>query len=581
LQSAAGGKIKSDIRLITQTILHIIPASGGGIERFARSVSASEASYSSARTHCFLHVGATHAALEMPEHKSYALFELPSLEDKWPRFVAGLCASYNIDLLHCHVLTRATIKLLSHAKHYLISLHDVGFIASNAFEQSTPEPSVDYAWMAMCRPVLQRARAITAPSNYLQRLFQMHFPDLQAQVIEPGTKARIEAVPEKIRAAHQKPRIGIVGAIGPHKGGDFLELLLQNDSARAFDWIVIGYTTQRIFPQFDPALGLTVHGPFAAEQTAALLDQYEIDLVYFPNRLAESFSYALSDVWNAGVPVLVPPTGALFERCTKVQGGWILRAPGDVNGVLSQMQEILAESNARNYQDACAAIVANAAIAAPGLTTMMRQLSPLYMPEAPALGASGMPWSSLEVQDFLRHQLDGVVFRAENIRLARDYSQSKAYVETLTEQLNELADAKHQADGWSAKLEQDCSGFRERNLDIEADLLALKQAAEALFVEKQTALHANQALASTSEAALARSIELQTALDLNHAQLLLQQQHATAAQLSFDIEQARLSAEISALAPRARRYDKLAALIPAPIKSAIRFLVRLSKQVIK
>jgi glycosyltransferase involved in cell wall biosynthesis len=564
--------------MITQTILHIIPASGGGIERFARSISRSEASYSSARTHCFLHVGSTHAALEMPEQNRYALFELPKLEQKWPRFIAGLCASYEIDLLHCHVLTPVTVKLLASAKNYLISLHDVGFIASNAFEQTTPEPTVDYLWLAKCRRVLQRARAITAPSNYLQQLFQRHFPDLAAMVIEPGTAEPSELAPKKVLqkawASHQKPRIGIVGAIGPHKGGDFLELLLQNEAARAFDWTVIGYTTQRIFPQHDPALGLTVHGPFAAEQTAALLEQYEIDLVYFPNRLAESFSYALSDVWHAGVPVLVPATGALFERCTKVQGGWVLRAPSDVNGVLSQMQEILAESNARNYQDVCAAIVANAAIAAPGLTAMMRKLTPLYAPDAPALDASGMPWSSVEVQDFLRHQLDGVVFRAENIRLARDYSQSKAYVETLTQQLDELADAKTQADAWSAKLEQDCSGFRARNLAIEADLSSLKQAADTLFLEKQNALHAHQALERANALVLAEVANLQAALTQSQAHIALLQQQAIAAQHSFDAEQHRLTEEINALAPRARRYDKLAALIPAPIKSAIRFLVR-------
>ena len=560
--------------MITQTIMHIIPASGGGIERFARSISSSEASYSSARTHCFLHIGSSHAALEMPEQNRYALFELPKLEQKWPRFVAGLCASYEIDLLHCHVLTPVTVKLLANAIQFLISLHDVGFIASNAFEQTTPEPTVDYFWLAKCRRVLQRARAITTPSNYLQQLFQRHFPDLEALVIEPGTAEPSEASAEIVRTTHQKPRIGIVGAIGPHKGGDFLEQLLQNELARAFDWIVIGYTTQRIFPQHDPALGLTVHGPFAAEQTAALLEQYEIDLVYFPNRLAESFSYALSDVWNAGIPVLVPATGALFERCTKVHGGWILRTASDVNGVLSQMQEILAESNARNYQDVCAAIVANAAIAAPGLTAMMRKLTPLYAPDAPALDASGMPWSSVEVQDFLRHQLDGVVFRAENIRLARDYSQSKAYVETLTQQLNALAEAKTQADAWSARLEQDCSGFRARNLVIEADLISLKQAADALFLEKQNAMHAHQALEHANSLVLAEAVNLQASLVLSQEQAVLQQQEANAAQLSFDSEQARLITEINSLAPRARRYDKLAALIPSPIKSAIRFLVR-------
>jgi hypothetical protein len=564
--------------MISQTILHVIPASGGGIERFARSISVGDSDYGSGRTHCFLHVGSSHAALEMPGQKRYALLEWPDLASKWPRFVTGLCASYEIDLIHCHVLTPTTVQLLSHAKRFVISLHDVGFIASNAFEQTTPEPLVDYQWMAKCRKVLERARAITAPSNYLQNLFQLHFPDLEALVVEPGiaeAAATIAAAPLENRTANHKPRIGIVGAIGPHKGGDFLELLLQNEAARTFEWIVIGYTNQRIFPQQEPDLGLTIHGPFEAEQTGVLLAQYAIDLVYFPNRLAESFSYALSDVWRAGIPVLVPPTGALFERCARVQGGWVLRAPEDVNGVLSQMHEILAESNARNYQSVCAAITSHAALAAPGVMGMLRQLTPIYAPDPPAPDASGMPWSSSEVQDFLRHQLDGVVFRSENIRLARDYSQSKAYVETLIEQLNALAEAKINADAWSSKLEQDCSGFRERNLAIEADLLAIKQAADALFLEKQHALHANQALETEIAAAQAHAHALQISLEQSLAQGIQQAEHAGKA--LADMQQ-QLSAEINALAPRARRYDKLVSLIPAPVKAIMRFLFRRVKK---
>lgn len=564
--------------MISQTILHIIPASGGGIERFARSISTADSVYGSGRTHCFLHVGCGHAALEMPGQNRYALLEWPALANKWPRFVAGLCASYEIDLIHCHVLTPNTVQLLNHAKRFLISLHDVGFIASNAFEQTTPEPLVDYQWMAKCRKILERARAITAPSNYLQNLFQLHFPDLAALVVEPGialTAAAVEVAPRQNRAANYKPRIGIVGAIGPHKGGDFLELLLQNDAARAYAWIIIGYTSQRIFPQQEADLGLTIHGPFAVEQTAALLKQYEIDLVYFPNRLAESFSYALSDVWAAGIPVLVPPTGALFERCTRVQGGWVLRTPNDVNGVLNQMHEIFAESNARDYQSTCAAIVSQAAIAAPGLAMMLHKLTPLYAQDPPAPDASGMPWSSAEVQDFLRHQLDGVVFRAENIRLARDYSQSKAYVETLIEQVNALAEAKISADAWSSKLAHDCSGFRERNLVIEADRVALKQAADALFLEKQNALHANQALIIENAATSAQVNAQRTEFEETLARAI---EEAELAATAFANEQQRLSAEINALAPRARRYDKLVAFTPAPIKTLVRFLVRVVRK---
>jgi hypothetical protein len=47
-------------------------------------------------------------------------------------------------------------------------------------------------------------------------------------------------------------------------------------------------------------------------------------LVVYPSAGPETFSYTLSEAWSAGVPVLVPPIGALAERVTGSGAGYVM-----------------------------------------------------------------------------------------------------------------------------------------------------------------------------------------------------------------------------------------------------------------
>ena len=46
-------------------------------------------------------------------------------------------------------------------------------------------------------------------------------------------------------------------------------------------------------------------------------------LVAFPSAGPETFSFTLSESWAAGLPVIVPPFGALAERVAESSAGWL------------------------------------------------------------------------------------------------------------------------------------------------------------------------------------------------------------------------------------------------------------------
>jgi hypothetical protein len=232
--------------------------------------------------------------------------------------------------------------------------------------------------------------------------------------------------------------VAVVGAIGPHKGSDLLVALdaLLRDSDIAI--VVVGYIDRQITPGW---LGerLYVHGAYDEDQLAGLLRAYGAELVLFPNPVPEAFSYALSEVWAAGIPALVPPEGALAERVSRHDGGWLLPAGFDAAVVDATLRRLL--SDAAELARVKSRLTLPDAGRVPTLDAMTRSLDALYaqfgIPPGPVDAASP------QVQKLLAANLDSALFRQELVRLADDFSRTRA-------------EARH----WIAKLEGDIAALQ-------------------------------------------------------------------------------------------------------------------------
>jgi glycosyltransferase involved in cell wall biosynthesis len=151
-------------------------------------------------------------------------------------------------------------------------------------------------------------------------------PDVPVTVVAPGVPRRVPR-PRDAPAAFvaQAPRhvIAVVGAVGPHKGSMLLRSVAAGIAGHDAALVVIGYTDGQLLQGWVER-GLFVHGPYADDDLPAWLAAYRTSLALFPNRIPESFSYTLSETWRAGMPVLVPPIGALAERVRETQAGWVM-----------------------------------------------------------------------------------------------------------------------------------------------------------------------------------------------------------------------------------------------------------------
>ena len=186
---------------------------------------------------------------------------------------------------------------------------------------------------------LAGARRVVVPSGDVAARIRRHFPGV-APHIEPWERT----APARGGGVWGTPRrIAVVGAIGPEKGFDVLLACARDAAERRLplDFVVVGYTID------DAALLATGHawitGPFAAEEAASLIRQQRAAFAFLPSIWPETWCFALSDAWAAGLDAAVFDIGTPAERVRHSGRGWVLPLglpPARVNEALLKLQPL-------------------------------------------------------------------------------------------------------------------------------------------------------------------------------------------------------------------------------------------------
>ena len=397
-----------------------------------------------------------------------------------------------IDCVHAHALpvllaaTEAAERPLGDIP-LIVTLHDLGCIDAKLFTAPNPAPRADPRWIARCAPALRRARAVIVPSAYLAGLLKQHYPDVQPVVIPNGISATpAVALPIAI-AAKPWPAaarvFAVVGALGPHKGSETLLRVVAALAGSDVVGVVIGYTDTQLTPGWIVPGRLYVHGRYAPDELPGLLAGYNARLAYFPNVVPESFSYALSEVWQAGIPALVPAIGALGERVRQAGAGWLLDDPLNAGAAAAKIEHLLSPSEADAVSAARDKLGMPGAV--PDVTAMRAGVEHLYrVHAAPSALDSDAGWTRLRA--LLRAQtlssVDDCALDAEVPVLVREEHTLRDWNTKLTADIallaasaREIQNALDDCVARSGKLEDDVQLLKARNERIESDAVALER----------------------------------------------------------------------------------------------------------
>jgi glycosyltransferase involved in cell wall biosynthesis len=453
-------------------VLHITSLHGGGVDRHVRDIARG-----SGRGQLVWHAGDAAEVLEVPGEPRYLALD-PAAVDRDGTLLADFLRHARVGVVHAHSVAAAARRRARAAAQSLgvrtvATLHDVLFLRREGFEPgalSDPDP----AWLAETSAFLRDAAAVVAPSAYIAGLARKHVPGLEVTVIPNGTSpppAWPDAGARPGFAARGSRRVAaVIGAIGPHKGSAVLDevdkLLRGTDIAI----VVVGYLDTQVEPGWRGE-HLFVHGAYREADVGGLLAAYGARLALFPNRVPESFSYALSEAWDAGLPALVPDAGALAERVREHGGGWILPPGAGAHEIAAALEHHLRDDGAR---------VESGQHRVPRLEDMTRSLDALYA-RFGLDAAAPVDARSPRVQELLAKNLDGTVFREELARLADELAQVRAGLEAERGQARRF---ETEAREWIAKLEGDIA-------KLQAELAAEVEARRG-FAEENAALRINK-----------------------------------------------------------------------------------------
>ena len=178
------------------------------------------------------------------------------------------------------------------------------------------------------------ARAVIVPSADVADRLSRHFPGLSLR-IAPWEDARCSH--DGRAAPGPSVRVAVVGAIGREKGYFVILACARDAAARGLNlfFTIVGYTID------DDALEATgrvaISGPFQAGEALRLIREQAAQLAFIPSVWPETWCFALTEVWDAGLPVCVFDLGTQAARVRDSGVGWVIPLslpPSRVNDML-------------------------------------------------------------------------------------------------------------------------------------------------------------------------------------------------------------------------------------------------------
>lgn len=440
------------------TVLHVTTLLGGGVDRHLRDIARAVPG-----RHLVWHAGDAADVLEFPAERRFAALDRSRIEAE-PQALAQALREQRVGLVHLHSSLGPARERAAQAAHALgvpslVTLHDVLFLRPDAFD-AAPGSAPDAAWLAQTSAQLRAAAAVLAPSEFVAAKARASVPGLEVAVVPNGSPPAppLKSLAPRAEFAAHRPRhvVAILGALGPHKGSDIVEALPAALEGSDIGVVVIGYLDRQLFPGWRVPGRLFIHGAYDDADVPGLLQAYGAQIALFPNQVEESFSYALSDIWAAGLPVLAAPLGALAERVGACACGWLLPEGFSAHDIAVKLRHIFAHTGAFGLAEVKSALSRPDPARIPTLEAMARSLDAFYRrfaidPARPQAADAGA------LQRLLAANIDGSVFRQELVRLADEFAQVKA---ALDGERGRTERFEAESREWMAKLQGDIDALK-------------------------------------------------------------------------------------------------------------------------
>ena len=173
------------------------------------------------------------------------------------------------------------------------------------------------------RSILAGARRIVAPSHDAATRLEHYFAGLRCEVTPWESDATRPPAADR-RISRLRLRVVVVGAIGIEKGYEYLLACARHVAAGrlALEFVVVGHTCDDRRLLDTGAVHIT--GRYDETEAVELIRAQHAELGFLPALWPETWSYTLSQMWQAGLEVVAFDIGAPAERIRATRRGSLL-----------------------------------------------------------------------------------------------------------------------------------------------------------------------------------------------------------------------------------------------------------------
>ena len=153
-------------------------------------------------------------------------------------------------------------------------------------------------------------------SKSTQLLFERVYPQLKTKI--KIIAHQVSPLPVVTVAPHKTVNIGFLGgASNVAKGKKVIEQICAQNTDPNTTFTVIG-------PYDKPSTVLNVSGEYRREDLPKLIKKYQLDIIFIPSIVPETFSYTTTEAMDMGLPVACYNMGAPAERVAGYKKGLVL-----------------------------------------------------------------------------------------------------------------------------------------------------------------------------------------------------------------------------------------------------------------
>ena len=260
--------------------------------------------------------------------------------------VENIIDMFKIDLIHIHHFKEHYMDLVDIAKkrniYTMITLHDYYTICPTIqmlnedtkycalLEEKNCEKclkkklncnsNIIPIWQNEWRENLKKFDKIIVPSNTAKFEIEKVYSDLEIDVIYHGSK-KYDIFENDAREKNTF-NIAFLGGINEHKGFNVLKFLVDNLNDDTIKIHLFGTTSDN---NYNESKGnYTYHGIYERDNLINLLKENCIDLVCLLSIWPETFSYTLTESIMAEIPIITYNIGAINERISNEDAGYII-----------------------------------------------------------------------------------------------------------------------------------------------------------------------------------------------------------------------------------------------------------------